>query len=325
MNNLASVDSRAYHESYRVEYHPQLIEEAVLRIIIGHPKESLFRKERDRIYEFTDIEEREEAFQQLHGRWFNHLGLGEPVRQVFKLWPILTASTHRCLFVKARSTKEIGADLYLACGERDRPEPSRTERTIVVQLTPELLCQSPRFLDFLRREMLRIVDMLDPCFGYEPNFPKGPMGPYHRFLQERYKVLWDITVDGRLYKKGWLPTSVRETHRMLFKRTFPSLQEELEKLFSYFFDQGPHTHPELVSFAQSPEKWLARTTDIEAGFKSAPTSKGLCALCQFPSFHLINPLDLPADLLAQIQREHPAWSPREPICRQCVDLYDAQL
>ncbi len=324
MKNLTSVDFRTHGKSYCVEYHLQLVEEAVLRIIRGHPKEGLFRKERDRIYEFTDPEEREEAFQQLHERWFNHLNLGEPVQQVFKLWPILTASTHRCLFIKARSTREIGADLYLARVKRDQPELSRTERTIVVQLTPELLCQSSQFLVFLQREMLHIVDMLDPYFGYESGFPKRSLGPYHRVLQERYKILWDITVDGRLYKKGWLPSSVRETHKMLFSRTFPSLQGELENLFSYFFDQGPHTHQELLSFAQNPEKWLAGTTDIGRGFKSTPSSKGWCVLCQFPSFQLINPVDLSADLLVQIQQEHPTWNPQEPICWQCKDLYEAR-
>jgi hypothetical protein len=326
MKNLTSVDFRTHGKSYCVEYHPQLVEEAVLRLIRGHPKEDLFRKERNRIYEFTHSEEREEAFQQLHERWFNHLNLGEPVQQVFKLWPILITSTHRCLFIKARSTKEMGADLYLARVKRDRPELSRRDRVIVVQLTPELLCQSPQFLTFLQREMLHVVDMLDPHFGYEPDFPKGPLGPSHRVFQERYKILWDITVDGRLYKKGWLPFSVRETHKMLFSRTFPSLQgEKLESLFSYFFDHAPHTHQELLSFAQNPEKWLAGTTDIERGFKSIPSSKGWCALCRFPSFQLINAVDLSIDLLAQIQQEHPTWNPQEPICWQCKDLYETRF
>jgi hypothetical protein len=315
---------RTYGKSYCVEYHPQLVEEAVLRIIRGHPKEGLFRKERNRIYEFTHSEEREEAFQQLHERWFNHLNLGEPVQQVFKLWPILITSTHRCLFIKAQSTREMGADLYLARVKRDRPELSRGDRVIVVRLTPELLCQSPRFLTFLQREMLHVVDMLDPHFGYEPGFPKGPLGPYHRVLQERYKILWDVTVDGRLCKKGWLPTSVRETHKMLFSRTFPSLQgEKLENLFSYFFDHGPHTHQELLSFAENPEKGFDGTRDIGNSY-SVPPSKGWCALCQFPSFQLINAVDFSVDLLAQIQQEHPTWNPKKPICRQCKDLYEAR-
>lgn len=341
MESVISIDSTTRQGFYRVEYHPQLIEEAVLRTIIGRPEEKLFREERDRVYELADAEKREEAFHQLHEYWFNHLSLGEPIRQVFAWWPILTASTSRCLFIKARSHKEIGADLYVVPEERDQHKPGispssksracpelveeadselvRRRRTLIVQVTPELLCQSAQLLHFLRREMLHIVDMLDPDFGYKPDFPQSSAGPtYDRFLQGRYRVLWDITVEGRLYQKGWLPPGGKEALWTLFKRTFSGPEAELEALFSYFFDKSPHTHQELMAFAQNPEKWWTGTT-------TEISSKGRCGLCRFPSFHLVNPSDLSADLLAQIHREHPAWNPKEPICLQCVDLYRVRI
>jgi hypothetical protein len=152
----------------------------------------------------------------------------------------------------------------------------------------------------------------------QPDFPKTSVGPtYDRFLQERYSVLWDITIDGRLYQKGWLPPSVREKHWTIFKRVFPGLEKEVERLFTFFFDQGPHTHLDLVAFAQNPEKWIGTTGEN-------PT-KGRCALCHFPSFHLINPAHLPAALFAKIHQESPAWNPTEPICQQCADLYSSRL
>ena len=301
---------------YRIEYQPQLIEDAVLCAIAGHPEENTFRKERDELYECADDDTREIAFQDMHQRWFSHLELGSPVGQIFELWPILVASTHRCLLLKARSKKGIGAELYVAPEESVQSESE--QRTIIIQLTPELLCQSRRLLDFLRYELLHIVDMLDPNFGYEPDFPETPAGPsYDHFLQRRYTVLWDAIIDGRLYQKSWLPPSVREKHWTIFKGVFPEPEKELARMFTYFFDQGPHTHHELMSFAQNPEKWIGTTPEA--------STKGPCALCHFPAFHLINPVQLPADLLAKIHQEYPAWSATEPICQQCVDLFDSRL
>lgn len=310
--------SRNTQRSYRIKYHPQLIEETVLRAISGHHKESLFRIERDRLYEWQDDETREEAFQELHHRWFECLGLGKPLHEVLEFWPILKESTYKCLLMKAHSTKDACAELYLAPKESGLSE--RERRTIVIQVTSELLGHSQQLLTFLRHEILHIVDMLDPKFGYKPNFPKTNIGPtYERFFQERYRILWDITIDGRLHHKGWLPQSVREKHLAIFKDIFAGPHKELEKLFTYFFDKEPHTHRELVSFIQSPEKWFDR-------FYPELSFKGQCSLCHFPTFHLIDSsANLYPSLINKIQEEHPDWHPKNPICRQCADLYESRL
>jgi hypothetical protein len=195
----------------------------------------------------------------------------------------------------------------------------RDRRTIVVQLTTELLSQSRLFLEFLRHEFLHIVDMLDPHFGYEPNFPQSGAGPaYDHFLQSRYGVLWDVTIDGRLHQRGWLPAAAREKHCANFKRAFQGADEKLAKSFAYFFDQNSHTHRELIEFAQHPEKWLTRETPITS-------SKGRCAICHFPTFQLLDSSELRADLVSKIQEHFPVWNGTEPVCQQCVDLYEAKF
>lgn len=305
------------NHSYCIEFQPQLLEDAVLRAIIHHPEERDFWWERDRLYENNESEDREKAFQHLHEKWLQRLGLANPLRQVLALWPILTEATNRCLLIKARSKKNLGAELYFT------PTASgasvRERRTIVVQLTPELLAQSETFVEFLRHEFLHIVDMLDPHFGYEPNFPKTAAGPaYDHFLQGRYSVLWDMTIDGRLQRQGWLSPAAREQHFSLFKRAFQGSEEKLSEAFSFFFDHNSHTHRELMEFAQHPEKWLG-------GERATVSFKGRCALCHFPTFQLINPSELPADLAGKIQEHFSGWNGAEPICQQCVDLYEARV
>lgn len=305
------------NSDFRIEFQPQLHEDAVLRAITRHPEEKLFWRERNRLYELGESEGREQAFQRLHEQWFQRLGLANPLRQVIDFWPILTEATSRCLLLKARSHKSLGAELYLA------PAPSEAEmrarRTIVVQLTPELLARSDALLQFLRHEFLHLVDMLDPQFGYTPDFPKTEDGPAHdHFLQSRYRVLWDITIDGRLQRQAWLPPGTRAHHFALFKRAFPGEETKLAETFAFFYDQDSHTHRELVEFAQHPENWLVTETEIP--------SKGRCAICRFPTFHLIDPATgLPVYVAAIIQANFPGWNLHQPICRQCADLYETKF
>ncbi len=302
---------------YRIEFQPQLIEEAVARVMADHADAGLFWQEREQLYENIDGEVREAAFRNFYESWFNRLGLIAPLRQIFELWPTLTAATSRCLLIRARAKKHLGAELYITAEEPCTK--ARERRTIVVQLTPELLSQPKLFLEFLHHEFLHLVDMLDPHFGYEPNFPKSEAGPaYDHFLQSRYAVLWDVTIDGRLHQRGWLPPTVREKHFVNFKRTFQGAEDKLEKTFAHFFDQNSHTHRELVEFAQHPEKWLAGET-VEA------SSKGRCTICCFPTFQLIDPSELSAELIAKIHEHYPEWNTAQLICRQCADLYEARI
>jgi hypothetical protein len=302
--------------NYRIELQPQLVEDSVLRAIAGHTDARLFWKERDRLYEMPESDDREKAFQSLNRSWFARLCLDKPLREVLSLWPILTTSTSRCVLLKARSTKNMGAELYYVPQESGLSECER--RTIAVQLMPALLPQSQQFLDFLRHELLHLVDMLDPDFGYEPNFPKADAGPaYDALLQTRYGVLWDITIDGRLFQRGWLPLSARARHFDIFKRTFTGSAEKIETAFSDFFDHNSHTHRELVEFAQKPNKWLSASPMNDS-------TKGRCALCHFPTFDLIKPDKLRFDVSVEIKKHYPAWNASRSICRQCADLYEAR-
>jgi len=242
-------NSNDMNPDFHIEFQPQLIEDAVARVMADHSTASRFWQEREQLYENTDGEAREAAFRNFYESWFNRLGLIAPLQQTFELWPILVTATSRCLLIRARAQKHLGAELYITAEEPGMT--ARERRTIVAQLTPELLAQPQLFFEFLRHEFLHLVDMLDPHFGYEPDFPKTDAGPaYDHFLQGRYSVLWDIIIDGRLAQHGWLPSAAREKHFANFKRTFQGEEEKLSRTFAHFFDQNSHTHGELVEFAR---------------------------------------------------------------------------
>lgn len=164
---------------------------------------------------------------------------------------------------------------------------------------------------------MHIADMLDPGFGYEPELPPAEGGPTHdRLLKERYRVLWDATIDGRMLRRGWAPDSLRTERLREFCRTFPMFGQKSESLFSYFFDQEPHTHAELIAFISDPRAVMA-TPD-------APHPGSRCPLCGFPTYDFEpEPEHLSPELLDQITRDSPRWRPTHGLCRQCADLYRA--
>ncbi|HBA38562.1 MAG TPA: hypothetical protein DCZ05_02105, partial [Deltaproteobacteria bacterium] len=153
----------------------------------------------------------------------------------------------------------------------------REQRTVSIFLLPESLLNPSVLLTFLRHELLHIADMLDPGFGYERELPAAEAGPTHdRLHKERYRVLWDATIDGRMVRRGWADESVRANRLCDFRQAFSMLAEDIEDLFSRFFDREPHTHAELVAFVFDPRAVVGTYEGYYPGAR--------CPLCGFPTY-----------------------------------------
>jgi hypothetical protein len=289
----------------QVEYEPRLVEEAVLRAAACRPEEGAFRQARDQLYELEDPDQREAAFLALHGQWFERLGLCRPVEEALGERPLLMALVRRCAVVRARNKKEEGAELFVS------PDPA-LGRAIGILLRPESLLDPEPLLGLLRHEFLHLADMLDPAFAYEPVLQVPEEGMARRMVQERYRVLWDAAIDGRLTREGRAPSRVRQRRLLDFARAFPMLGEAVEEHFGRFFGGPAPTHPELVACARDPVRALGLAGAVDRR----------CPLCAFPSYSFEpDPQNLPAPLLRRIQAHFPAWQPAQGLCRQCADLY----
>jgi hypothetical protein len=312
-----------------LDYEPALVEEAVLIAIRGHREERAFRRERDRLYEERDAEAREAAFRKHHVAWFERLALGRPVCLAFTEWPAIGATTRGNRVALARSRHEEGAELFVG-SPADTPA-GTAARWVVIRLRPEMLAAPDRTLGILRHELLHIADMLDPRFRYEPRLPSSPAGPAHEnLLRERYRVLWDAFVDGRLVRLGLAPALLRDNRLAEFARTFPMLGPMLgprmEETFARFFDGEACTHPDLVALAINPDGAASLSPSGARPADAGPRPGERCPLCRFPT-HAFEPTPeaLPGDVVASIQTDFPAWSPTHGLCRQCADLYRSRL
>jgi hypothetical protein len=292
---------------YRLEFDPQLMEEAVMLSMPGHPQEADFRQARDAIYLLKDPEEKDAQFNQLHRYWFTRLDLGQQVLKALQEQPALMQGTRGCYVPFVPLRKAEGADLHGAF-------PS----TIVLKLRPTSLLADSSLPGFLRHEFMHLADILDPCFAYETDFPTSEIGPTHdNLIHERYRVLWDAWIDGRLLGRGWTTEEVVHNRLLEFQATFPMLGKRSEAVFSAWSKSPLHTHNDLLSFARDPE-----SADPDRPAEQSRT--GRCPLCRFPSFELRYGPDLPPEAVREIEADFPDWKPAQGACPQCNDLYQAR-
>jgi hypothetical protein len=302
------------NQGMAIHYDPRLVEEAVFHV----QRDSFVRKELDeqrkRIYEVPDPDQRERQFLDLNRTWFNRLGLGNGVEGALSEQPLITAQVVNCFILCAIAVKEENAELFVAQDTENPPE-----RTLRILLRPESLLNAVSLKTFLRHELFHIADMLDPAFGYEPTLPKAEGGPtYDTLITNRYRVLWDVTINGRMAHRGWCDGTVRAQHLEEFLCAFPMLDESSEEHFNRFFDATQPRHCELAAFAFDPRAAAGQLMN-----KAAPGTH--CPLCRFPT-HTFEPepARLRAEVLDAIKEDFPNWRPSHGLCIQCADLYRAR-
>jgi hypothetical protein len=295
----------------RLEFHAPFLEAAVHAVVDVDARAALHHREREAVYAIADPDARDRAFGRLAAGWFRRLDLDAPIRQAILERADGLAPVRRILVGPAGRPRDAGADLLV---------PPDGPPTVVIRIRPDQCRDSPALLAFLRRELLHIADMLDPVFRYEPRLPPQPAGPVHdRLIQDRYRLLWDCSVDGRLLRAGLLSGTVRDPRRREYRRTFgdpgpartgagaPASAPSFGAIF-----HGPRpTHPELVDLATRGAAGTA------AGHR--------CALCGFPTTSVTpDPAGLPARVLDTIRCEFPGWRFDDGLCTQCADLYLAR-
>lgn len=293
-------------------YAPDLVEEAVLLAerVLPAGESRAFRRERDRIYESPDQDGREAAFQSLHRRWFLRLGFQRVVDEVVGEFPEIAVRVGEGRVVRALTRSEEGADLI------DRISGAGTQPVLVLRLRPAILLEPEALRVLLRHELMHVADMLDPVFAYERALPASEDGPSaDNILRDRYRVLWDVTIDGRLARAGLADAGAREARWREFAATYLMLGERGQDTFDVWFDRIRPTHRSLVAFALAPNG-PDRFTSADSGH---------CPLCRFPVASLdLRPERLSPAAVAIIRADYPGWRIEQGLCSQCLDLYEAR-
>ena len=135
--------------SFRLDFDPELVEEAVLLGVQGSSEARRFRGVRDAIYELVDAEEREKRFQQVHRQWFLRLGMSEPISKALEEQPGLLQKTRDCSVLRVSLRKKEGADLH-----------GTHPKMIGLRLRADSLLQGRVLRSFLRHEFTHLARII---------------------------------------------------------------------------------------------------------------------------------------------------------------------
>jgi hypothetical protein len=266
-----------------------------------------FHREREKLYAILDPVERNAAFFKLHLDWFREWGLEQPLTDVLKEFPLVREQLSTLALRKTTGKSDEGAELYVN---------EAGQRTGLLALRLERLTNDAALRDYLRHEFTHLHDMLDPAFGYSPALDlPGLNAAQKRLARERYRLLWDITIDGRLVAAGHAPMAAREQHATAFARgyAFWPEQQQAETLASLWQCRDPR-HADFLALIADPR-----------GFRHThrPAPGASCPLCDFPTFRWADASSVTDEILRRITVEFPAWSPEQGLCHRCLESYEA--
>lgn len=299
----------------QVRYDEDLVEEAVffcarsLRPSLPPLQVVRFQREREKLYRILDPDARNAAFFQLHLEWFREWGLDQPLVACLDEFPSLRQALNVLAVRKTVSRRDEGAELYVN---------GSGERTGLIALRTEWLAEGAALRDLLRHELTHLHDMVNPAFAYVPvlDLP-GLNAAQRRTAQERYRLLWDVSIDGRLAARGHRPGSPREHHEAAFARAYAFWPESKRaEVFRNLWQDASPTHRELIALVSDPR-----------GLRSAPggVPGATCPLCDFPTFAWADVGDLPLGARERIAAEFPHWLPEHGLCNRCLESYQALL
>lgn len=266
-----------------------------------------FHREREKLYSILEPDARNAAFFQLHLEWFREWGLEKLVTELVAEFPLLSNSLSALVLRKSRAMHDEGAELYVA---------ENGDRNAILALRPELFERPAVLRNYCRHELMHICDMVDPAFGYLPELLVPGLNPAQRRLaRERYRLLWDITIDGRLTLAGHVPIATREQHALSFDRTFSFWRQEkrAETVASLWQNRAPR-HSTLLELIADPR-----------GLRDAhqPGPGAPCPLCEFPTFSWAQVDRLPPETITRVAQDFPIWTPIDGMCERCLEAYEA--
>ena len=189
--------------------------------------------------------------------------------------------------------------------------------TLLLSLQASRCLETPQVVTFLQHELLHVSDMLDPAFAYEPH-PElgGACDAEDDATRERFALLWDLAVEGRMRRQGWQVSVEESARRRTFERAFASWDPARQQaVWQALQTRTRWTQHQLLALAQ--DERLTRMLG-EGGVR--------CPLCHFPTREGVCDWEGErAAIVEAIRADYPRWSPSQGACLQCVELYRSRI
>lgn len=322
-----------------VEYDQVLVEQATfLAVRQSADLEREFHGVIDPVYEMTDEESRQGAYAAVFRDYFAKLKLDRLIEGLLAERPLIKAHVGSCLVREAARRKDESAELFVQEKESDS---TADTRTLVIQACPQSLIRncggaadSDAFTLRIRRELLHVSDMLEPRFEYDRTAITG-LPAQQNLVRDRYAVLWDIYVEGRLIREGRSDDANGSRLERGFRRAFSGHVEQFGcDAFQFVIEAEQLTHPTLMAWAREPDGLFTRGGEMPA--LSVQSGGQRCPLCGFPTHDwydfgegsdesVADQSVADESVVAEIKKDHADWTTELGACRQCTEIFIAEV
>lgn len=233
-----------------IEYDQILVEQATFLFARQNGEsESELHRATDPLYGISDEEDRQRSFGRVYREFFTKFGLDRVVADLIAKRPLIGEKIDRCIVREAPRSKDESADLF----RRDEEFPGQSQSSLVILASPESLVHSEKFMRRMQRELLHVSDMLDEHFGYERDAIAG-IPVQQSLVRDRYRVLWDIYVEGRIEREEGSDTGSTSLLRHAFTKVFSGFDSgSYQAAFDRVFCGTALTHAQLLKWAGNPE------------------------------------------------------------------------
>ncbi len=233
-----------------IQYEQSLVETAVfLAVRPDEQMECELHRVIDPLYEIPDEELRQREFVPVFRKFFTKLGFDRFVAGLLAERALIGELVDRCVVREAARRKAESAELLV---QASKSGGARVGRTLVIQVCPQSFLETERPVALMRRELLHVADMLDERFGYVREAFSGQ--PSRQNLQrDRYRVLWDTYVEGRLEREGRGMDGEKQRLLRAFGRVFANGNAgDGGSVFARVYDAPMLTHRNFMDWASEP-------------------------------------------------------------------------
>ena len=282
-----------------IDYDTRLLTE-VVPWLLNPAQQTRYRFEAAALYNKYPLEQRAQVFAALDASTFREL----PQHEVFEaaLRDAGPLPGVRVVVVADASGMEEGADLN---GLRD----SAMLRVRFERVRGE----AAALRAFLLHEFTHLVDLLDSGFGYQREEPApGEMRTWGELVRDRYRVLWNTAIDGRLARRDEVVPGAELARKDEVLRAFSAFGEaEAAGLFERTWTGELSGHTALIAAAR--RRAVGSVTQ-------GPRPGGTCPLCGFSTWDWAR--RAPAAQVARaVGADYGAWVLDDGLCGRCLEIY----
>ena len=182
---------------------------------------------------------------------------------------------------------------------------------------------------FLIHEFMHARDMVDPEFDYEDSYIPGNPS-VKNLITARFRLLWNIYVDSRLFRRALPGVMAREARYREFDNYYRKIPEKQRRgIFEGVWQTDKFSHEELLSMATDLETLMAKYVEYDEGFTEEDQNYihlpgSPCPLCKFPTYNWVDDPESICDemVIEAIQIDFPDWESKDGACDRCVEVYE---